>query len=523
MGSSLRARISRLATREAWELQPEPSTFAPDNRWSNKDMDPTPVHQRKWTSWTYVAFWVSDAFCVPTWEIASASMAVGLSWRQVLPAVALGNVLISIAVTANGTIGSRLHVPFPVLNRSSFGFYFSYFTVISRLVLAMFWFSIQSFTGSECVYQMIKAIWPSFARLPNHLPESARITTAGMLCYFLFWLFQFPFMFISPQKIRWLFYIKSVLVPSAFLAMLIWALVKTKGGGPIFNQRTSLSSSQLAWAWLSAVNNSMGNYATMAVNIPDFTRYARSERDQYVQLIIIPISFTFVAFIGMAVTSAGQTLYGGGYLWDPLRLIDKWDNRAAAFFAAFSMLIATLGTNIAANSISAANDFTALTPRYLNIRRGQILCAIIGGWAICPWEILANASGFLNFISGYTVFLGPICAIMVTDYWIVRRGNVDVPGLYQPHGRYRYTKGFNWRAVLAMVVSVPPNLPGLINTINPSIYVGAGQQIYSLAYIVGFFLAGGTYAMASYLFPAENTVIDAPILSLPDSNDDEKD
>jgi len=223
------------------------------------------------------------------------------------------------------------------------------------------------------------------------------------------------------------------------------------------------------------------------------------------------------------VTSAGQTLYGGEYLWDPLRLIDKWDNRAAAFFAAFSMLIATLGTNISANSISAANDFTALMPRYLNIRRGQILCAIIGGWALCPWEILANATGFLSFISGYTVFLGPICAIMVTDYWIVRRGRIDVPALYQPHGRYRYTKGFNWRAVLAMLVSVPPNLPGLINTISPSTDVGAGLKIYSLAYLVGFFLAGGTYALASFLFPAEKTLVDAPILSLPDGEGDEKD
>jgi NCS1 family nucleobase:cation symporter-1 len=159
----------------------------------------------------------------------------------------------------------------------------------------------------------------------------------------------------------------------------------------------------------------MGNFATLAVNIPDFTRYARSPRDQYVQLVIIPLSFTLAAFIGIAVTSAGTVVYDGQIYWDPLRLIDQWDNRAAAFFAAFSFSLATLTTNIAANSLSAGNDFTALWPKYLNIRRGQIICAFIGGWALCPWEVLQNATGFLAFMAGYTVFLGPIAGIMVTD------------------------------------------------------------------------------------------------------------
>ncbi|KDQ12362.1 hypothetical protein BOTBODRAFT_56931 [Botryobasidium botryosum FD-172 SS1] len=522
MALSLRMRIAKLAERKTWELDPDPSTFAPNNKWSNKDMDPTPPDQRTWTTWSYLTLWVTDAFGVSTWEIASASMTLGLSWRQVLPAVALGYTLIGLAITANGTIGSRLRVPFPVLNRASFGFYFSYFAIVSRLILALFWFSIQSFTASEAIYQMIKAIWPSFARFPNHIPESANITSSGMLCYFIFWIIQFPFMFIPPQRIRWLFYVKSIVVPIAFISMMIWALVKTQGGGPIFAQRSSLSGSRLAFTWLAAVNNALGNYATMAVNIPDLTRYARSPRDQYVQLIIIPVAFTFVAFIGMTVTSAGKTLYGGAYLWDPLRLIDKWDNRGAAFFASFSFLLATLASNISNNSISAGNDLAALMPRYLNIRRGQILCAIIGGWALCPWEILANATGFLKFINGYTVFLSPICAIMVTDYWIVQRGRVEVSELYQPYGYYRYTKGINWRALLAVLVSVPPNMPGFIHSINPAVNIGAGANMYSLAYIIGFVLAGATYALASYSFPPRYTSAVAPILSSPGEDFDAK-
>ena len=110
---------------------------------------------------------------------------------------------------------------------------------------------------------------------------------------------------------------------------------------------------------------------------------------QYVQLIIIPVAFTFCSFVGIAVTSAGLSLYGQ-VLWDPLRLIDKWDNRAAAFFASFAFALMTLGTNISANSLSAGNDMAALCPKYINIRRGQVICAVLGGWALCPWEILAR-------------------------------------------------------------------------------------------------------------------------------------
>ncbi|KAL5635897.1 hypothetical protein ACGC1H_004636 [Rhizoctonia solani] len=501
------ARLKKLRSRSFWELQSEPSSFAPSNKWSNKDMDPVPIHQRSWTMWDFASYWLSDGFNVATVSGTSSMLAVGLSWRQALPAIAIGHFIVALAVTANGTIGARLHIPFPVLNRSSFGYWFSYFSVISRVVLAMFWFAIQTYTGSECVRVALKSIWPSTARIPNHLPESANITTLGIMCYFLYWFIQLPFLLVSPHKIRYLFIAKAILAPSTGLAMMIWAFVRT-GGGPIFQQKATISGSALNWAMLSAMNSAIGNYATLSVNVPDFTRYARSPRDQYIQVLVIPVIFTFFAFMGIAVTSAGNVIYGE-ILWDPLTLIDRWDNRAAAFFASFAFCLATIGTNVSANSISAANDFTALLPRWLNIRRGQILCAFIGGWVICPWEILGSAVGFLNFMGGYTVFLGPICSIMIVDYWLVHKGKIDIPALYNPNGRYRYTKGVNWRALLALLVSVPPNLPGLIHSINPKINVGlGGQHLYSIAWLLGFSLAGVTYYVASMLFPPTETMVD---------------
>ncbi|KAI0309766.1 NCS1 nucleoside transporter family [Amylostereum chailletii] len=496
---------------ETWRLEPESSTFAPSSAWSNKDMDPVPPHLRTWSTLNYVAYWISDATNAAVWELASSMLAIGLSWRQALPAIAVGHIMIAVIMVLNGTIGARLHVPFPVLNRSSFGFWLSYFSVISRVILSMFWFGIQTYTGSECVYQMLKAIWPSLARLPNHLPEGANITTAGMMCYLLYWLIQFPFMLVSPQRIRWLFLAKAIVVPPTWLAMLIWAMVKVPPRNGILSAHSSLHGSSLSWAWLSALNSALGIYSTLAVNIPDFTRYAKNERAQYIQALIIPTAFTLAAFTGIAVTSAGTVLYGK-VLWDPLKLIDQWDNRAAAFFAAFAFVLTTLGTNISANSLCAGNDMTALCPRYINIRRGQVICAFLGGWALCPWEILASATGFLSFMNGYTVFLGPIAGIMVTDYWLVHRTHVDVPSMYRPHGRYRYTNGVNMRALAALIVSVPPNLPGLINSINPSIPIGGAVFVYNIAYLFGFFVASGVYYVLSVLWPAKETLLDHTIL-----------
>ncbi|KIJ18168.1 hypothetical protein PAXINDRAFT_179500 [Paxillus involutus ATCC 200175] len=489
-----------------WALEPEETTFAAHG-WSNKDMDPVPPRLRTWTTWNYISYWLSDATNLAVWELSSSMLAVGLSWRQALPCIVAGYCIISVVMVLNGTIGARLHVAFPVLNRSSFGFWFSYFTVFSRVILSMFWFGIQSYNGSQCVYQMIKAIWPSIAKMPNHLSPNANITSSGVLCYFLYWLIQFPFMLLTPHKVRWLFLVKAVVVPIAWLSMVIWAFVRVPPSDGLFSQHATITGSQFSWTWLSAMNSALGVYASLSVNIPDFTRYAKDEKAQFIQPLIIPVAFTLCSFAGIAVTSAGIKLYGE-VLWDPMLLIDKWDNRTAAFFASFAFALATIGTNISANSLGAGNDMTVLLPKYINIRRGQIICAFIGGWALCPWEILASAEGFLSFMNGYTIFLGPFAGIMITDFWLVHKGKVDVPAMYDPNGRYRYTGGFNWRAVLAMLVTVVPTFPGLVNSINPTYKIGYATRLFDIAWMYGFTVASLVYYVTSVLFPARSTFVE---------------
>ncbi|KAH7911800.1 permease for cytosine/purines, uracil, thiamine, allantoin-domain-containing protein [Hygrophoropsis aurantiaca] len=501
-----RESVSNFFTPSKWALEPEKTTFAAHG-WSNKYMDPVPPRLRTWTTWNYISYWLSDATNLAVWELASSMLAVGLSWRQALPCIASAYAIISVVMVLNGTIGARLHVAFPVLNRSSFGFWFSYFTVFSRVILSMFWFGIQSYNGSQCVYQMLKAIWPSIAQIPNHLSPTANITSSGLMCYFLYWLIQLPFMLLSPHKVRWLFFVKGIIVPIAWLAMVIWCFVKVPASEGLFVQHATAEGPYFSWTWLSAMNSALGIYSSLSVNIPDFTRYAKDEKAQYVQPFIIPIAFTLCSFAGIAVTSAGIQLYGE-VLWDPLLLIDRWDNRAAAFFASFAFALTTIGTNISANSLGAGNDMTVLCPKYINIRRGQVICAIIGGWALCPWEILANAAGFLSFMNGYTIFLGPFAGIMITDFWLVHKGRVDVPAMYNPNGRYRYVGGFNWRAVLAMLITVVPTLPGLVNSINPTISVGNATHLFDIAWMYGFFVASTVYYVTSTLFPARDTYVE---------------
>ncbi|OBZ72482.1 hypothetical protein A0H81_08039 [Grifola frondosa] len=480
--------VSAYLNPAAWVLEPEPSTFAPSSRWSNKDMDPVPPKGRTWTTFNYIAYWLSDATNVAVWELASSMLAIGLSWRvpratcaseemrQAIPAIAIGHIIISVVMVLNGTIGARLHVGFPVLNRSSFGFWFSYFSVISRVVLSMFWFGIQTYTGSECVYQMLKAIWPSIAHLRNHLAPGANITTA------------------------------------AWLAMLIWAFVKVPSNKGLFEQHTTLSGSALSYAWLSALNSALGLYSTLAVNIPDFTSTLRdmprtsgrqyysqtpgviSHLDplhrQYIQLLIIPTAFTLFGFMGIAVTSASQVLYGE-VIWDPLQLIGRWDNRAAAFFASFSFVLATLGTNISANSLSAANDMTVLFPRYINIRRGQVICAILGGWALCPWEILASTGWSTNAVS-----MCPPCT--------VRTGAIaTLTASADPHvcTVVELARGRRYPVLRA---AEPPRAD---HSINPKIDVGGAMKIFDFAWLFGFTVASVVYTVLSVLFPAEETFI----------------
>jgi len=431
----------------------------------------------------------------------------------------------SFVIAANGAVGAIYHVPFPVIARASWGFWGSYVAVISRVILAIFWFAIQNVNGGNAVRVMLGAIWPSYLSLPNGIPESQGITTNGMVGFFIFWLVQVPFLCMHPNRLRWLFTVKSVLVPIAWIAILVWAFVAEKGGGVFSTQTATVSGSKYSWQFLANMTSVLGNYATLSVNQSDFSRYSRvSPRWQLLYVPMLPLVFTFISFIGIAASSAGQAHYNLSSIpWDPTVLISYWPNRACRFFGAFSFALASLGVNISANSLSAANDFTALAPQYINIRRGQILCALLS-WCLVPWKILESAGNFLTFMSAYAIFLGPIASIMLFDYWVVNRRRYDTLALYQPKNPiYSYAfsvpglsgksmAGVNWRAIVAFLVGVVPSLPGLINSVNPNIDVGTGEHPYQFGWLLGFVATTIVYLLLSWMFPAMESRIDRAVL-----------
>ncbi|KAL9616053.1 MAG: hypothetical protein Q9160_009036 [Pyrenula sp. 1 TL-2023] len=261
------------------------------------------------------------------------------------------------------------------------------------------------------------------------------------------------------------------------------------------------------------MTSTLGTYATVSVNQADFTRYSRrSVRWQLLYVPLVPVIFTFISFIGVAASSAGQAKYGGDLQWDVIALITYWESRVARFFAAASFALAAVGLNISANSLSAANDLMVLVgPRWVNIRRGQLICAVLC-WALVPWKILQSAGSFLNFLSAYAVFLGPIAGILLVDFWVLHKRKYDVRELYKYGGRYHYWRGINWRAWAAFVISIAPTLPGLVQTVAPdSVDVGVGVRPFQIGWLLSFVAGCGIYLALSYGFPAKATFVDSAV------------
>ncbi|RDW60612.1 NCS1 nucleoside transporter family protein-3 [Coleophoma cylindrospora] len=484
----------------------------PAGRWSNADLDPTPIDKQVWRSRNFVTYWLCDAVAPGNLRLGSSLVTVGFSWKVTIGIIALGHFLISLAITANSIIGARYHIPYTIQSRASFGFYFSFVMVFIRMLVGFFWYGLNTYTGAECVNAVIIAIWPSFQNVPNHLPESANITTQMMTAYIIYFLIVLPFHYIHPRHLRWFFDVKTIICVPAIFGMLGWACHVSNGGlhTTLMKKDTTLHGSKYAWAFLSGLNSMLGNYGTMAVNINDFARYARNPRMIFVQILVIPLSFMLISFIGIIIAGAASDLYGEE-IWDVLTIMSHWtgssQSRAGAAFVGLSFVLGQLGSNVSANCISAANDLNAMFPEYINLRRGSYLIAFIGAWALTPWNILSSAATLLNFMDGYVIWLAPITGVLLADYYVVHRRSYDIDEMYLPEGKYRYNKyGTNWRAVVAWLMGCVPLIPGFANSINTSMKVSEGAlNLYNLGYIFGFCASFVLYSGISILFPPRST------------------
>ncbi|KAK4561465.1 hypothetical protein LTR86_004783 [Recurvomyces mirabilis] len=526
----LKAR-TRVRDPSSWALPKQSSSVAPEHVWSNIDQDPVPIEKRTWTGWSFTWYWFSDLVTIAGWSAASSVMTTGLSATDAILITLVAALCNAIPTVLNGSgfdrfivsklqltnihraIGADLHIAFPIAARASYGYWLSYFCVVSRGILALFWFGVQSAYGGQCVTIVIRSIWPSYAHLANHLPTSSGITTQGMVSYFLYWLIQFPFMLIPTHKLQYMFWFKTMLVLPTALAMVIWISFRAGGNSTAFFQAPpTVHGSERAWLWLSSMTSVTGGFSTLAVNIPDFSRFAKRPGSQIWQLPMIPLFKCIVGVFGVVAAAAAKEIYGK-VLWSPLDIIAMWlttpGGRAAAFFSGCVWLLAQLSVNISANSISFANDITTLFPRWFNIRRGVIFAALVGGWVMCPWIIIKSAKSLLSFLSAYAIFMAPMAGILFCDYWLVKRRKYDVPALYDPRGLYRYKYGVNWRALITTVVVIVPLLPGMANKVTPaSVHIDQGlKNLFAFNWIYGFCLSIAMYWVLNVVSPDKRTLI----------------
>ncbi|PKS11730.1 hypothetical protein jhhlp_001718 [Lomentospora prolificans] len=479
---------------------------------TNHDLKPVEPARRQWGPWNFVGFWIADSFNINTWMISSSMIVGGLSWWQAWLCVWIGYAIAGCFICLTGRIGAVYHIGFPVVNRSSFGIWGSLWPVFNRAAMACVWYGVQAYIGGHCVYIMIRSIWKSWDRntIPNTFSESSGTTTADWVSFFIFWLCSLPAIWFPVHKVRHLFTVKSYFVPVAGIAFLIWTVVRAGGIGPVVRQKASIHGSDLAWEFVKGVMSSIANFATLIVNDPDFTRFAGKPKDAlWSQLFAIPIGFAVTSFIGIVVSSASVLIYPSedGPIWDPLTLLEKYiddggsGQRFGVFVIAAAFSLAQLGTNIAANSVSAGTDMTALLPRFLNIRRGGYICAAIG-LAMCPYTLLTSSNQFTLYLSSYSVFLSSIAGVMISDYYFVRKGYLDVKELYDARktGPYYFTFGIHWRAYAAYISGILINVVGFAGAIGRDVPIGA-TYLYNVNFFGGFIVSSGMYWILCTVFP----------------------
>jgi len=481
-------------------MQDRPITKEKSASLINEDLAPIPPHKRKWGTWNYAALWISMSLCIPTYMLASSLIGGGMNWWQAILTIFLGNTIVLIPMILNGHAGTKYGIPFPVFARASFGTRGANIPAMLRAIVACGWFGIQTWIGGASIYNIIKAWQPTLPEINN---SSLFPQALPMICFLLFWLLNMFIVFLGVESIRKLLVFKAIFLPIAALALLFWAISAANGLGPILDQPSKLQGPSFWNYFFPALTGMVGFWATLSLNIPDFTRYAKSQKAQIRgQAIGLPPSMTLFSFIGVVVTSATAIVYGST-IWDPVQLVGRFENKLVVTFAMIAVAISTLATNIAANIVSPANDFSNLWPSKINFRIGGYITGIIGV-LIFPWKLVADPTGYIyNWLVGYSGLLGPVGGIMIADYYFIRKQILHAGELYKPDGQYSFGNGFNRYAIIALVLGILPNVPGFLSQVklvSSTTFPQWISHLYNYAWFVGFFVSGITYIimMRSY-------------------------
>jgi NCS1 family nucleobase:cation symporter-1 len=481
--------------------QPDPSLI-------NDDIKPTTEDERHWSVWNMASLWVGMVVCVPTYMLASGLIKEGMNWKQAVLTIMLGNVIVLVPMVLNGHPGTKYGVPFPVLARASFGILGAHIPALLRALVACGWFGIQTAVGGSAIYQLLNVLFGGALAGPD-LPVLG-LSASELSCFLVFWVIQLWVIYRGVESIRILETWAAPFLIAMGLALLAWAYVKAGGFGGMLSKPSAFvpggpRDGEFWLVFFPSLTGMVGFWATLSLNIPDFTRYAKSQRDQVIgQAIGLPTTMTLFAFIGVAVTSATVVIFGAPE-WDPTKLLGKMGGGFAVVVSLFALTVATLSTNIAANVVSPANALINVAPQRISFQWGGYITAVVGV-LMMPWKLIEDPSGYIfTWLVGYSALLGPIGGILIADYFLLRRTRFDLDGLYRHQGPYTYRRGFNPVAISAFVLAVLPNLPGFLHQIGviesfPAL--GVFDRIYTYAWFVGFLLAGTLYLVFMRIWEA---------------------
>lgn len=470
----------------------------------NADLAPVGPERRTWSWWHIAALWIGMAICIPTYTLASNLVDSGWTWQAAVGAVILGNVVVLIPIALNSHAGTRYGIPFPVLARASFGVLGANVPALLRGLVACGWFGIQTWIGGWAIYKLLEVLWPGIATLPQALPGFVGLSTGEFLCFMLFWGINVWIVLRGMDSIKFLETWGSPFLLVVGVALFVWALVRAGGIGPMLTNPVGSRTGGLSGLFGAGLTSAVGFWGTMALSIPDFSRFAKSQRDQVIgQAVGLPGTMALFAFIGAAVTSATAVIFGTR-IADPVALLARIGGPVMIILSMAGLSIATLTTNIAANIVAPANGFSNLAPRKISFKTGAMITAVIG-IVMLPWRLYNDAAAYLfTWLLGYGALLGPVAGIMIADYFVIRRGHLLVDDLYRRGGAYEYQRGVNGTAILALVLGVLPSLPGFVSAVTGHATTLLFGRLYNWAWFVGFGLAAGVYLAAMKARGAES-------------------
>jgi NCS1 family nucleobase:cation symporter-1 len=464
---------------------------------ANEDLLPVLSGQRTWNWWHIASLWIGMAICIPTYTLASGLIASGWTWQAAVGAVILGNVVVLIPIALNSHAGTRYGIPFPVLARASFGVLGASIPALLRALVACGWFGIQTWIGGWAIYKLIEVMWPGIATLPQLLPAFVGLNTGEFLCFMLFWALNVWIVLRGMESIKFLETWGSPFLLAVGVALFVWAAVRAGGLSPMLQNPPVSPSGRppVGSVFGAGLTSAVAFWGTMALSIPDFSRYARSQRDQILgQAVGLPATMALFAFIGAAVTNATVVIFGTR-ISDPVALLARIGGPVMIMLSMLGLTIATLTTNIAANIVAPANGFSNLAPHRISFKQGALITAGLG-IVMMPWRLYNDAAAYIfTWLIGYGALLGPVAGIMIADYFLVRRGILVVNDLYSRHGTYEYWRGINWIAVLALVAGVAPSLPGFVAALRGTPETGLFGTIYNWAWFVGFLFSSLIYVI----------------------------